>query len=549
MAEEENAGELGDAALFGAAGASGFLIAYVIAAFLFALPCAVPCLSCLMGCIGCECLPKECCDSVHDDDHDDDSEYSSELIHTQRQRKAHASNAYASFHNSEPPEDEVAFQDVNFVSGGSKHRLHERLLDQSEPAFARPSVTSQSSQGPRQSRLQTTHSSSSHNNHDNNNNTNGGLEHDEDTPPPPPPNAPTGPPPLLAHLQSGEAGSNPSGDQLVVPSNHDNEHGDSGGGSGGGGGGGHFGTFLILVELLASIPESLLLAAEIARGKEPNAVLASVIVLNVAAGFAMFVDLLRPASSSTGTRRYGRRGHSEARIHQLMFLATSAAAGLLIFAISAEVYIEFEEVDPECNVVDTAGPMIELFAGTLVGALLVLLLVWFSSSRRAFRLKNRLLEWLSCFRRRAYLRSARGTVTSVSSLEALEDQGDDSESLVRHNAAGLSMRNPYIKSLALVLFLSAWLFFLTIIGFVIFKNSAGAEHFIEGISGGAFIITIGGTLIPEAQKSAHLSRWSSLQKEVVSACTFLVGFLCAVIIVVLTEEHDYCLPDSLVPPP
>ncbi|EGD81024.1 hypothetical protein PTSG_10967 [Salpingoeca rosetta] len=503
-----NNGDLGTAAALGAAGGSGFVLAYLLVALLFALPCSVPCLDATMKCIGCEGCPDDCCAGPHEDEEEE------ELIHTHKahEKQQHDNRGYRPLlgvngSGGVDDDEEVQFERVRYLSNASSYRLHERLLDNSAPVVSQTQQHVPMNEQPDE--MPGTASSSS-----------------VAPPPPPPLSRPPAPIVTVEPADGGDddyrAGSHVDMESDGVGHSHDSDgDGDSGGG---GGGGGHFGTFLILVELLASIPESLLLAVALSEGKTPSAILASVIILNFAAGFAMFVDLIRPAATSG--KAYGRRGHKESRIHQLMFIATSAAAGMLIFSVAAEVYVEFEETDPDCQRVESYTPMLELFAGTAFGAFLVILLVWVSGSRYAHRYKDKLMRALSRLRRRSSPSSSSSSSSSSSVC---------------------SLSNAYIKALLLVLFLSLWLFMLTIFGFLIFSNSSGGNHnFTEGVGGGAFLFTIGGTLIPEAQKASRLTGWSSLRKEIISAVTFLVGFLAAVVVVVLAEEDHVCIPKNAV---
>ncbi|EGD77226.1 hypothetical protein PTSG_08319 [Salpingoeca rosetta] len=264
---------------------------------------------------------------------------------------------------------------------------------------------------------------------------------------------------------------------------------------------GEFGAFLTLVEFLDAIPESMVLAEAVARGQIQFALIVSIVVLNFSTGFAMFSDLIRSNTSNI---------HGDNRVYQLLFVSATLAAGMLVFSVSDEVYTNFTEHEGDQRFLSLGL----LIAGTIVGAALVLGLMWLSSAQAAATLKDKLWQFFACC-----------SVTALTS-------GSSWITIVREGRV--------VKSLLLVIALTVWLIILTTIGVLIFRRNSVEKDFIEGFSGGAFIITIGGTLLPEAQHAAHKTHWSSTQKQIIAASSFLVGLILAVILKLLEDEEPDC---------
>eukprot|EP01147_Barroeca_monosierra_P004797 gene4797-8669_t len=262
---------------------------------------------------------------------------------------------------------------------------------------------------------------------------------------------------------------------------------------------GEFGAFLALVEFLDAIPESLVLSDALARGRLQTALIVSIVVLNFSTGFAMFSDLIRSPDSTI---------HTSHRIHQVLFLSATVAAGMLIFAVSDEIYAGFTEKEGS----ERGLSLGLLIAGTIVGGGLVLSLMWFSAAQGAANLKARVRGYFRCCSVETFVWS-RGRALFI-------DTGR------------------VAKSLMLVIALTLWLMLLTISGTLIFRRDTVEKDFIEGFSGGAFIITIGGTLLPEGSIAAQRSGWSGVRKQMLAASSFLFGLMIAVILKLLDSDDD-----------
>eukprot|EP00049_Salpingoeca_infusionum_P018385 m.357015 g.357015 ORF g.357015 m.357015 type:complete len:440 (+) comp17683_c0_seq1:194-1513(+) len=252
--------------------------------------------------------------------------------------------------------------------------------------------------------------------------------------------------------------------------------------------GGDFGLFMIMIEFLDAIPEALVVGDSVVNGELRYALVASIFVLNFASGFAMFGDMMR------SKRKDGVKDRSD----HVLFVSATLAAGMLMFTIADEVYGEFDKFG------DGAWPKYLLvLGGTLVGSSLVLGLMWFATAKGGQRVKETVAN---------FFHSNSSTLTCA-------------------------ITNRVLKAFVLMIALCVWMISLTVISVYVFHGESVKTAFVEGVSGGAFLITVSGTLIPEAQKAASELDWSLTRKAAVGATSFVVGLLLAVTLAVAANTE------------
>lgn len=252
---------------------------------------------------------------------------------------------------------------------------------------------------------------------------------------------------------------------------------------------GHMGIFLMVVEFLDAIPEAAVIAIYVIEHTVDVSLVASICTLNFATGLATFCDLLK---------------NDSAHQSHVLFVTTTFASGMLVYSVSNDIYGHFE--DEYDHGVRNSFQFGMLLLGTMSGAILVLVLMWIHNSKAALTLREKLKRLLPCWSTR---------------MVTLAKKKSEQKSV--------------LFSLVLVSLLVAWTISLCIL-FVLLFNSLYVQWgpneqisgvcFIEGISGGAFIVTIGGTIIPYSQQGAKgITNWGKTRKTIVGSLVFLTGLL------------------------
>lgn len=251
---------------------------------------------------------------------------------------------------------------------------------------------------------------------------------------------------------------------------------------------GRFGKFMIAVELLDAIPEAAIIADATVEGSISWSFVIAICTLNVCNGLATSLDFMS-ANSDAG------RGRSEDTVRIYLFVFIYFAIGILSYSISADIYADFvDKYDHDSRGIDH---LLLLFGGTIVGGLLIATLM-------------RVEDWLH-----AKSHAVEVVVKPTFFTRAMQ-------------CFGLFMII-FFWTICLSFGLAAifWLF-------VEHNKSAYIESALEGLSGGAFLATVAGTMIPRIHQDAMMLRWPTVTKRLIGVCLFELGILCGVAIDVLT---------------
>lgn len=251
---------------------------------------------------------------------------------------------------------------------------------------------------------------------------------------------------------------------------------------------GRFGKFMICVELLDAIPEAAIIADATVEGSISWSFVLAIFALNTCNGLATAMDFL----SNNRDSGYSR---SQDTIRMCLFILIYFAIGILSYSISADIYADFVNKYDD----DTRGGdhLLLLMGGTIVGGILIASLM-------------RIEDWLH----------AKSAAIEV------------------HKKPTFVVRACQCFGLFLIIFF--WTIFLAFGLAAIFwvfvehNKSAYIESALEGLSGGAFLATVAGTMIPRIHQDAMMLHWPDVRKRLVGVCLFELGILSGVAIDVLT---------------
>lgn len=252
---------------------------------------------------------------------------------------------------------------------------------------------------------------------------------------------------------------------------------------------GRFGKFMICVELLDAIPEAAIIADATVQGSISWSFVIAITALNVCNGLATAMDFLAK-NRETG------KSNCQDSIRVCLFLCIFYAVGILAYSISADIYADFvDKYDGNDRNVDH---LLLLMGGTVFGGLLIAMLV-------------KVEAWL------------------------------------HHKSVASGEEGP-LPTFATRVWQCFFLFFVIFFWtctvsfglasifwvFVSHSKSAYIESALEGLSGGAFLATVAGTMIPRLQQDALNIQWSEVRKKLVGVLMFEFGILSGVAIDVLT---------------
>jgi hypothetical protein len=252
---------------------------------------------------------------------------------------------------------------------------------------------------------------------------------------------------------------------------------------------GRFGKFMICVELLDAIPEAAIIADATVEGSISWSFVLAICTLNICNGLATAMDFL----SNNSDMSYSR---SQDSIRVCLFVFIFFAIGILSYSISADIYADF--VDKYDDSTRGSDHLLLLMGGTIVGGFLIATLM-------------RVEDWL-------HHKSAETEKIVVKPTF-----------LVRACQCLALFLIIFFWTIALSFGLAAifWLF-------VEHNKSAYIESALEGLSGGAFLATVAGTMIPRIHEDANMLHWPEVKKRLVGVCLFELGIMCGVAIDVLT---------------
>jgi hypothetical protein len=252
---------------------------------------------------------------------------------------------------------------------------------------------------------------------------------------------------------------------------------------------GRFGKFMLCVEMLDAVPESAIIANATVSGTISWAFVIAIFALNICNGLATAMDFL------SKNRDAGKSScHDSIRI--CLFICIFFAVGILSYSISANVYADFVHKYDER--IRNADHLLVLLGGTVFGGLLIAGLL-------------RTEDWLH-----------------HKSVEAGEVGPKP------------SFNTRAAQCLALFFVLWFWTvtlsFGLAAVFWVFVEGNSASfiESALEGLSGGAFLATVAGTMIPRIQEDAMKIPWSDVRKKLVGVVMFELGIMCGVSIDVLT---------------
>lgn len=256
---------------------------------------------------------------------------------------------------------------------------------------------------------------------------------------------------------------------------------------------GQLGIFMLMVEFLDAIPEAAVVAIGVMEKSVEWSLVASIFMLNITSGLATFTDLI---------------GNPSSRQSHLLFVSATVAAGMLVFSVSNDIYSRFQDEYKRGE--QHSLQLATLLSGTGAGACLVVFLMWVHNSAMAARARRALYR-VCCF---ICQRSSRASFAPAKTSGGCH--------------------GPLVSFLLLVS-LMAWTVTLCVLFVLLFdllyvkwtnEDRAAGTAFIEGLSGGAFVVTVGGTLIPFSQLGAQgITNWGRTRKAVVAALAFTSGLI------------------------
>jgi hypothetical protein len=251
---------------------------------------------------------------------------------------------------------------------------------------------------------------------------------------------------------------------------------------------GRFGKFMICVEMLDAIPEAAIIADAVVNGTVSLSFVLAIFCLNVCNGLATSMDFL-------AKNRDTNRSNCHESICKCLFVFIFFAVGVLSYSISADIYANFA-TKYDGNLRDGNHFML-LLGGTVMGGVLIATLL-------------RVEDWLH------HKSDAAGEVGPKPTF------------------------NRRVWQCTLIFFaIAMWTCFLSYGLSAIFwlfvehSSSAYIEAALEGLSGGAFLATVAGTMIPRMQQDAMSIRWTEVRKKLVGVLLFEMGIMSGVAIDVL----------------
>jgi hypothetical protein len=354
---------------------------------------------------------------------------------------------------------------------------------------------------------------------------------------------------------------------------------------------GGFGKFMIVLELVDSVPEAAIIADATASGTLSWTFVVSIFFLNLSNTFATAIDYTATRSSTT--------------LHRMLFSSIFFSVGMLMYSIPTTVYGSFKN----SFMADEIGWLhaVSLVAGTFVGAALIVLLMHVEHrkeqnapvsqsdpqvavARTQTVLQNAINEHraiLAEFRRHdepnknaeyaaLVRRELESRVQKLSEIQALLtgagrlSEGvsspitDDAHRLVseqltdeladsalapllsqRGGGSVESLGRRVLKLLLIMLAISTWSVLLTFALSFLFYFLAGneaasyADLVCEGLSGGAFLATVAGTSLPRLQQDAYRANLSTLAYRTVGILAFELGLLMALFLDLLLGQPKH----------
>jgi len=228
---------------------------------------------------------------------------------------------------------------------------------------------------------------------------------------------------------------------------------------------GQFGSFMLIVEFVDAIPEAGILGDAATRTcwwDHSLALVVSIFFFNLVNVTATIVDLIAQRTKS---------------MHRFLYILIFYALGMLVYSIPADIYADFEEKWNSNH--RGMNSLLLLFAGTIVGTAFIMLLIK--------------LHYIQCG---------------------------------KHPNTG--NKGKYFKTLVIAIVLPLWTILLTTSFAFIFGSIDNKDHylasFLEGLSGGAFLATMAGTIIPKAAEEAEYIE-SEQWRRILGLAPFITGLL------------------------
>jgi len=253
---------------------------------------------------------------------------------------------------------------------------------------------------------------------------------------------------------------------------------------------GRFGKFMLCVEMIDAIPETAIIANATVSFTISWAFVIAIFALNFCNGLTTAMDFLSKNCDM-------QKGNVQEKIRIVLYICMFFAVGILSYSISANIYSDFVRKFDSC--IRTKEHLLVLFAGTIFGAGLIAGLL-------------RVEDWLHH----------------------------------KSQMAGeVSVTNPKFITRCwqcFLLFTMVWLwtvslsYALAAIFWVFVENDQEAyiESGLEGLSGGAFLATVAGTMIPRITEDAFRIQWSDVKKKLVGVLMFEFGIIAGVVIDAVT---------------